>query len=121
MTYDLGIKTHQDLLLLNPSLIPLEGFLRLKSSQQLPDSMTILINGSPAVSPGGLGSEMIVSDDLIKLKQVPLNPGKYTIDFKVGNIEKSMDIVIESKIEKSVIIELVTEKNRTKEIIIKEE
>jgi len=120
MTYDLGIKTHQDLLILNPSLIPLEGYLRLKSSQQLPDSMTILINGSPALPPGGLGSEMIVSEDLIKLKKVPLNPGKYTIDIKAGNIEKSVDIVIESNIEKSVILELVSEKNRIKEIIIKE-
>jgi len=120
MTYDLGIKIHQDQLILNPSLIPLEGFLRLKSSRQIPESMKILINEKPLVPPGGLGSEMINTEDLIKLKKIPLNPGKYKIDFKVGKIQKSLNIVIESQKEKTISIDLINEKNKLKEISIKE-
>jgi serine/threonine-protein kinase len=118
--YDLGIKIHQDQLILNPRMIPKEGFIRLKSSQDLSASVKILIDDKDVIIPGGLSSEMISTSELTGLKKIPLTPGTYTFEFQAGKIHKTKDVTIRSGEETVLTLELNTEKKKINNLLIKE-
>lgn len=121
LTYDLGLKKHQDELHLETRLIPLEGFLRLKSTDSLKeDGLKVLINGQSTVPSGGIVSQMMDTSLLKNLKSLPLTPGVYELELIKGKIRSSSEVTIISGEEKVLVIELKTENDKTREILVEE-
>ncbi|MDC7232407.1 MAG: serine/threonine-protein kinase [Spirochaetales bacterium] len=121
LTYDLGLRKHQNELHLETRLIPFEGYLRLKSSASLADeNIRILINGKPSVPSGGIVSQMMETSLLLNLKPIPLTPGDYELEIKKGRISTTVPVTIKSEEESVLLIELKKENDKTSEILVEE-
>jgi eukaryotic-like serine/threonine-protein kinase len=121
LTYDLGLKNHQNELQLETRLIPLEGFLRLKSTDSLKeDELKVLINGQSTVPSGGIVSQMMECALLKNLKSLPLTPGDYEIEFKRGKVRNTAKVTIVSGEEKVLLIEIKKENDKTSDILVEE-
>lgn len=121
LTYDLGLKNHQNELHLETRLIPLEGFLRLKSTDSLnEDDLKVLINGQSTVPSGGIVSQMMECSLLKNLKSLPLTPGNYELELFRGKVSSKTEITIISGEEKVLLIDIKKEDNKTSDILVEE-
>ena len=117
--YNLGIKTHQDKLILEPMMIPREGWLRLKSSEELPENLEIKVNKSALLPPAGISSVRHPASELGKLTSLALPPGDYELELKSGKIVQTIQTSVIRDEETLLIIEIKRDKKNITELMIK--
>ncbi len=120
LVYDLGIKTYQDNLILEARMIPKEGRLRLKSSEELPENIEIRLNGSELLPPAGLSSVRHPASELGKLTSMALPPGEYELELKSGKIVQTLQTTIVRDEETVLVLEIKRDKKKISELLIKE-
>ena len=120
LVYDLGIKTHQDNLILEARMIPKEGWLRLKSAEELPENIEIRLNGSALLPPAGLSSGRVPASELGKLTSTALPPGEYELEMKSGKVVQTMQTTIIRDEETVLVLEIKRDKKNISELLIKE-
>jgi serine/threonine-protein kinase len=119
MVYDLGIKAHQDLLVLEPEMIPREGWIRLKSSEELPENLEIRIDGSSLLPAAGISSLRLPASELGKLTRTALPPGEYELELKSGKAVQTFQTTVVREEETLLVIEIKRDRKNISEMLIK--